>query len=248
MYAHAETEAVEQRHCREHLVADAEHRVCGDYLLAEGVEVQVREQNTLGRAGGAAGIEYGGGVVSAALYAVVPEAGLAEMHELIPEYHRRICGYLLDFPALGEHIACLHRTGERVLYAGDNDIDGAGVLAYRLYLVIELVERHDRHALGLIYVKLKLLFAGERVDHVRNGADEVHRVKHIYCLRAVRHRDGDLVVFTHTDGAQTAGAFFDVCDHLAVGGGSAHEIKGNVIGICVGYSFDSLEHGALEVF
>ena len=39
--AHAKAEAVEQRHCREHLIADAEHGVCRDDLLAEGVEVAV---------------------------------------------------------------------------------------------------------------------------------------------------------------------------------------------------------------
>lgn len=45
--AHAETEAVEQRHRGEHLVAGAEHRVRGDYLLAERVEVEVGEQDAL---------------------------------------------------------------------------------------------------------------------------------------------------------------------------------------------------------
>ena len=39
--AYAQTEAMEQRHCREHLVAHAEHGVCRDDLLAEGVEVAV---------------------------------------------------------------------------------------------------------------------------------------------------------------------------------------------------------------
>ena len=62
--AHAQAEAVEQRHGGEHLVAGAEHRVGGDDLLAQGVEVPVGQHDALGGAGGAAGIEDDGGVVS----------------------------------------------------------------------------------------------------------------------------------------------------------------------------------------
>lgn len=194
------------------------------------------------------GIEDSGGIVRAALYAVVPEAGLAEMHELVPHDDRRIGGYLLYLSALGEHVSGLHRAGQRILDAGDDDVDGAGVLADGLDLVIELVERHNGNAFGLVDVELELLFAGERVHHVGDGTGEVHGVEHVYRLRAVRHGDGDLVALAYTDGAQTARAFFDVGDHFAVGRGAPHEVKGDVVRVLVGYLLDGLKHGALEIF
>lgn len=62
--AHAEAEAVEERHGGEHLVAGVEHRIRRDDLLAECIEVLVRQHDALGRAGRTAGVENDGGVVA----------------------------------------------------------------------------------------------------------------------------------------------------------------------------------------
>ena len=51
MHAHAQAEAVEERHRRQHTVTGAEHRVRRDDLLAEGVEILVRQHDALCRAG-----------------------------------------------------------------------------------------------------------------------------------------------------------------------------------------------------
>ena len=246
--AHAEAEAVEQRHGREHLVARAVHRVGGENLLAQGVEVEVRQQDPLGAAGGAAGVEDDRGIVRPALDLVVPEAGLAQAHELVPHDDGRVLGDLPDLAALGEHVAHAQRPGERVPDPGKDDVDDLGVLADGLELVVELIEGHDRDRLGLVDVELQLLLAGEGVDHVRHGADHVHGVEHVDGLRAVRHGDGDAVVLAHADGAQAARAFLDVREHVAVGGGPAHEVEGDGVGVLLRRVLDHVHHGAVEVF
>ena len=247
MDAHAETEAVEERHGREHLVPDAEHRVGSLDLLAEGVEVQVRQQDALGGAGGAAGVEDDRGIVRPACDLVIPEAGLAQAHELVPHDDGRVLGDLFDLAALGEHVAHAQRPGERVPDPGKDDVDDLGVLADGLELVVELIEGHDRDRLGLVEVEFQLLLAGQGVDHVADGADHVHGVEHVDGLRAVRHRDGDLVVFPHADGAQALGAFMDVLDHLPVGGGLAHEVEGDVVGVRLRHVLEHADHRALIV-
>ena len=63
--AHAQAEAVEQGHGRQHLVAGPEHGVGGDDLLTQRVEVAVGQHDALGGAGGAAGVQDDGGIVAA---------------------------------------------------------------------------------------------------------------------------------------------------------------------------------------
>ena len=119
----------------------------------------VGEHYALGRAGGAAGVEDDGGVVVAALYLVVVEAALGELHEVLPRDDRGILGDLGYLVALGDHVAGFQRLGQLVLDAGEDDVDDAGVLAYRLDLAVELVQGDDGDTVGLVEIELDLLLA-----------------------------------------------------------------------------------------
>ena len=239
---------MEERHRRKHPVAGAEHRVRRDDLLAEGVEILVRQHNALRRAGRAAGIEDDGGVCALALDLIgLIVAGAGELHEVLPHDDRRILGDLLDLAPLGEHIARLDRGGQRVAHACDDHVDDLRALAHLFKLVVELIERHRRHAFRGVEVELDLLLRRERMDHVRNAADKVDGVEHIDGLRAVRHGDGHLVALAHADGLERLGALLDLADHLAVGRGLAHKGEGNAARIFPGDLLHSLEHRAVKV-
>ena len=247
MDAHAEAEAVKQRHRREHPVPRTEHGIGGDDLLGEGVEVPVGQDDALGGAGGAAGVEDDRRVVGLPPDLVVIEAGVGQAHELLPADDGRVLGDGLDPAALGEHVARAHGLGERVLDRGDDDVHDAGVLADGLEFMIKLVERDGRHGFGLVEVELDLLLGGERVDHVRNAAHEVHGVEHVNGLRAVRHGDRDLVARAHADGPERPGAALGLADQLAVGRGPAHKIEGDVVGVLLRDLRHLVEHGAFKV-
>ena len=245
--AHAEAEAVEERHGGEHLVAGVEHRVRRDDLLAERIEVLVRQHDALGRAGRAAGVEDDGGVVAGAPDGVIPEAGLAHVHEFLPADDRRVLRDLGDLAALGEHIARADGLAQLILDARDDDVDDLCVLADALELVVELVERDGGDALGLVEIELDLLLRREGMDHVRDAADEVDRVEHIDGLRAVGHGDGDLVARAHADGLEGAGALLDLLDHLGIGGGLAHEVERDVPWVPLGDQLECLKHRAVKI-
>ena len=245
--AHAEAEAVEERHGGEHLVAGVEHWVRRDDLLAECIEVPVRQHDALGRAGRAAGVEDDGGVVAGALDGVIPEAGLAHVHEFLPANDRRVLRDLGDLAALGEHIARADGLAQLILDARDDDVDDLCVLADALELVVELVERDGGDALRLVKIELDLLLRREGMDHVRDAADEVDSVEHIDGLRAVGHSDGDLVARAHADGLEGAGALLDLLDHLGIGGGLAHEVERDVPWVPLGDQLERLKHRAVKV-
>ena len=245
--AHAEAEAVEQRHGGEHLVAGVEHRVRRDDLLAECIEVLVRQHDALGRAGRAAGVENDGGVVAGAPDGVIPEAGLAHVHEFLPANDRRVLRDLGDLAALGEHIARADGLAQLILDARDDDVDDLCVLADALELVVELVERDGGDALRLVKIELDLLLRREGMDHVRDAADEVDSVEHIDGLRAVGHGDGDLVARAHADGLEGAGALLDLLDHLGISRGLAHEVERDVPGVLLGDQLECLKHRAVKV-
>ena len=109
MYANAQTEAVEQRHCRKHLVAGTKHRIRRHDLLSESVKVLVCKYDSLCRPRCAARIKDYRGVVRRTAHAVVVKAVLAQLHKIVPADNRRVLGYLLDFSALGQHITRPYR-------------------------------------------------------------------------------------------------------------------------------------------
>ena len=238
---------MEQGHGGEHLVAGSEHGVGGDDLLRQGVEVQVGQQDALGLAGGAAGVQDHSRIIRFARNLIVPEAGFAQAAKFVPADDRRIFGDLLQLPSLGEHISGLERLGQGIPNAGDDDVHGAGVLADGLHLVVELIQSHHSDALGLVDVKLNLLFTGQGMHHVGDGADEIGGVKDVDGLRAVGHGDGHAVPLPNTDGAQALGAALDLLYHLLIGGGTPHKVKGNCVGILPCNALHSLVHGALEI-
>ena len=248
VHAHAEAEAVEQRHRREHAVAGAEHRVRRDDLLAEGVEILVRQHDALCCAGRTAGIEDHSGVRALALDLIgLIVAGVGELHEVLPHDDRRILGNLLDLASLGQHIARLDRRGQRVAHACNDHVHDLRALAHLFKLVVELVERHRRHAFRGVQVKLDLLLCRQRMDHVRNAADEVDGVEHIDGLRAVRHGNGHLVTLAHADGLERLGTLLDLADHLAVGRRLSHERKSDVARIFLSDLLHGLEHRTVEI-
>ena len=244
---YAEAEAVEERHGSEHLVAGVEHRIRHDDLLAQRIEVLVRQYDALGSTGGAAGIENDSGIVAGAFDGVIPEACLAHVHEILPANDRCILRDLGNLASLGEHIACADGLGECILYTGDDNIDDTGVLTDVLELIVKLVQRDGGNALGLVEVELDLLFRREGVDHVCNATDEIDGIEHIDSLRAVGHGDGDLVALTYADGLEGAGTFPDLLNHLVIGGGLAHEVERDVLGILLGNQLQCLKHGAFKI-
>ena len=249
VHAHAQAEAVEQGHGRQHPVAGAEHGVGGDDLLGQGVKVAVGEHNALGSSGGAAGVEDHGRVVGLAIHAeVLIEAVAAQIHELPPPDHGGVFGDLLDLAPLGEHVARPHGLAQCVLHGGNDDVHDAGVLADVLKLVVELIQRDGGDGLGFVEVELNLLFSRQGMDHVGDAAHQIHGVEHVDGLRAVGHGDGDAVAGADAQHLQALGAALDLLDHFAVGGGLAHEVKGDVVGVLLRHQLQRLEHGAAEIF
>ena len=218
-------------------------------MRSEGVEILVRQHDALCCAGRTAGIEDHSGVRALALDLIgLIVAGVGELHEVLPHDDRRVLGNLLDLASLGEHITRLDRRGQRVAHACDDHVHDLRALAHLFKLVVELIERHRRHAFRGVEVELDLLLRRERMDHVRNAADEVDGVEHIDGLRAVRHGNGHLVTLAHADGLERLGALLDLADHLAVGRRLSHERKSDVARIFLSDLLHGLEHRAVEVF
>ena len=158
MDAHAEPEAVEDRHCRKHLIPRAEHGVRRNYLLAEGIEVFIGQHNALRGACGTAGIENNGGVITFALHFVVIEAVSAHRHKLTPANHRGILRNLPDFSAFRQHISGADGLAQLILHGGNNDIDDAGVLADIFKFMVKLVKGDGCNAVRGVEIKLDLFF------------------------------------------------------------------------------------------
>lgn len=136
---------------------------------------------------------------------------------------------------------------KRILYAGDDDVNDLGVLTDVLKFIVELIQGDGSNTLGFIEVEFNLLFRREGMDHVRNAADEIDGVEHINSLRAVGHGDGDLVACAYADGLEGAGTLFDLLNHMCIGGGLAHEVERNVLGILLGDPFQCFEHGTFKI-
>ena len=239
---------MEQRHSRQHPVSGTEHGVGGDDLLGQGIEIPIGEDDALGGAGGAAGVEDHRRVVCLAVHPeVLIKAVAAEIHELLPSDDRGVLGDLLDLAALREHIARTDGLAQGILHGGDDDIHDAGILADMLKLIIELVQGDGGDGLRFIEIELNLFFRRQRVDHVSDAPHQVYGVEHIDGLWAVGHGDGHLVPGPDAQHLQALGAALDLLDHLFISGGLAHKIKGNVAGIGLGHLLQRLEHGAAEI-
>ena len=113
--------------------------------------------------------------------------------------------------------------------------------------MIELIEGDCGNTFRSVEIEFNFLLGGKGMDHVRDGADQVDRVEHINRLGTVGHCDRHSVTLTHTDGAQGLRTAVDLLDHALVSGGAAHKVKGDVIGVLIGYFFNSLIHGSFKI-
>ena len=243
MDGHAQAEAVEHGHNGQHLVAGPEEGVGGDDLGCQGVEIAVGQQDALGHAGGAAGIQDGGGVLGLA-------ADLIDLHifapaqELLPGQHTCPAGGDLGIPAaLGELIAHLHQGLELVGHGGDDQARQVHGLADAFKLVVKLVQGDGGHRAGIPQIEGDLALRRQGVDHVGNGAHHIHGVEHAQGLGRVGHADGDLVTLPDADGLQALGAGVDLLPHFGIGGALAHELIGDVVGIAAHHLLHPAAHG-----
>ena len=249
MDGNAQAEAMEHGHDCQHLIAGTEHRVGGDDLLTQRVEVEVGKQDPLGDAGGAAAVQDHGGILALLAGLVLPAVAVAHLYKILPADDGSVRRDLLHLAAFGEHIAHLDGLGKLILDAGDDDVvEVFHVLADSLELVVELVQRDGADAARFPEIKLDLLFAGKGMHHIGDAAHQVDRVEHDDGLRTVGHADGDLIPFPDADGLEGAGAQVDLLHEFFVGGGFAHKIVGHVIRILLGHLFDCFVHTALEIF
>ena len=242
MDAHAETEAVEKRHGCKHGIARAKHRICSDDLLPECVEVEICQHDSLRRSGRTTGIKNDSGIGWLALDAIIIEAALTETYKLLPSDNRRVVRYLCYLSALGEHVAGAQRIRQLILYARDNNIDERRILSDTLKLSVKLIERYRGNAAGLTEIEFYLLLCRQRMYHICYTADKVDGIEHVYCLRTVRHGDGDSVALAHTYSTQRARAGMHHLNKVRIGLSSAHEVKGNGARIFACDSLDSLKH------
>ena len=98
------------------------------------------------------------------------------------------------------------------------------------------------NAAGLTEIEFYLLLCRQRMYHICYTADKVDGIEHVYCLRTVRHGDGDSVALAHTYSTQRARAGMHHLDKVRIGLTSAHEVKGNGARIFACDSLDSLKH------
>ena len=140
MNGDSQAETVEHRHHCQHLVSRAEHGVGGQHLGAQSIEVQVGQQDTLGDAGSAAGIEDDRHILSLFLRLIFPMISAAPAHKLVPAQDWGILGDLLHLPPLGEHVAGLDGLRQGILDRGQNDVVQIDVMADGLKLMVKLVQ------------------------------------------------------------------------------------------------------------
>ena len=67
------------------------------------------------------------------------------------------------------------------------------------------------------------------MDHIRDGADLVHGVKHIDRLGGIRHTNGDALAFFDPEGAEGASGAVDFFHHFAVGDFFTEIIKCDIV-------------------
>ena len=239
---------MEHGHDGEHLVAHREDGVGGDDLRAQGVEVEVGEQDALGHAGGAAAVEDDGGLFAHALHPGIAGELLSVGNELLPCNVIAVLGELWHLLALGQRVAQLHHRVQRVLDAGDDQrLERGGVLTDVGELAIELIQRQRGHRLGVVQVELDLALGGQRMDHVGDCAHHVHRIEHGHGLGRVGHGDGHAVVLLHAGSTQCPCAGVNLLHAPAVIGVAAHEVIGDDVGVFLRDVLHSLAHAALEV-
>ena len=148
--AHAQTEAVEDGHGGQHLVPGTEHGVGGDDLLPQRVKVLIGQDDALGGAGGAAGVENHRLILCFFLRLIPPVVRQATAQKLVPPQHRRVLGDTGLLAALSEHIAHPHRLGKGVRNGGQNDVVQCHILTDGFKFMVKLIQRHSEDGAGFL--------------------------------------------------------------------------------------------------
>ena len=233
--ADAQTEAMENRHDREHFHPhDTSKAGGGDGLQTQGVKIQIAEHDALGGAGGATGIEDSTAVI---VFAVVCRKGgiLAGLDHIIPEGVATAGRFFVRLAAGGQGVEQIQRQGQLVSNAGDENFGGAFQLILDgCHLFIELCQSQNGLALGEIQIKSDFFRSGERVDHIGNGADAVQGIEAVQSLGGVGHADGDLVALADAHMIKTLGGGINALHELGVGGFLALKNVGDAVGASLG--------------
>ena len=216
-------------------------------MQTQGVEVQVGQQDALGGAGGAAGIENGAAVVKLAVVRGqdgVPACG----HHVIPQGVARP-GQLLHSPgALAHGIQGVQGEGQLVGDLCHQNPAGLLQLWQNLgYLVVELIQ--SQNGLGVGEIQVKGDFAGGRqgMNHIGHGADAVQGIEAVQCLGGVGHTDGNPVALFNAHGGKAFCSGLNPLDKGGVGGFLSEKHIGRGIGVSSGGQCQLLIHGGVGI-
>ena len=231
MDADAQAEAVEDGHDREHGATDNLLVAAGgDGLQGQGVKVQARQADALGGAGGAAGIENGGAVLSAPVVGGKCSCGLLEGAD--PEDIAVVLGQLGELPRLRQGKAQLQCGIQLILNFRDQEHCVAlGAGNGLMDLPVEPIQGQYCLALGDVQVKADLLRGREGMDHVGHGAQTVHGVEAVQRLGRVGHTDGHPVTLADAQGVQRTGGTVNPLQESGVAGFAPHEFIGGQLRI-----------------
>ena len=218
----------------------------GAGLEGQGIEVQVGQEDALGDAGGAAGVENHRRVLSLALVDILAAVLLTALQEILPQKNPGILGKL-DGVLLNQGVhELLHprqAVGDVANQQGFQVQPGADFLK----LGVELPQGQAQDALGVIDVTHNLLLAGEGVNHVGHGPNPVDGVEQDNGLGGVGHADGDPLSHFHALGLESPGSQVNLLHKVLVGHLVAEEVIGHALGHSLGGGFDGVHHGAVVV-
>ena len=248
--ADAQAKTVENWHNRKHLHA-MQIRIAAHCrgLQGQGVKVAAREQNTLGGAGRAAGIENDRAFIGLAIQrGKLQILRRTRFHKVVPEGILVRLGQLGQFAALGHDKGIAHRGFELVADAGDEHLHRLIQCRQNLRnFGIKLIQRENGLALGGVQVKSNFTRRGKGMDHRRDRADAVQGVKSVHSLRRVGHGDGYAVALADTERQQGLGGGLKPGKESAVVRLFAHKLIGDVVGIAPGSVLDHLVHGLVRI-
>ena len=258
MDADAQAEAVEDGHDREHGAAcDLLVAAGGDGLQGQGIEVQARQTDALGGAGGTAGIENGGAVLRPS---VVIRQRVGSLFEgAAPENIGVVLRQLGELPRLRQGKAHLHHKTQLVLESG-NEQHGVALGAGNglVDLAIKTVQGQYCLAFGDVQVEADLLRSREGMNHVRYCAQTVQSVEAVQRLGRVGHADGYPVTLADAQGIEGTGGKVNPLQESGVAGFASHEFIGGQVRVGSGglghklvdgqrRIVDGFRHGAVKI-
>ena len=251
MDADAEAEAVEHGHDGEHLQpVDGREAGGSDGLQAQRVKVHIGQENALGRAGRAAGIEDGRAFISFAEHSRKGQVALfADALEFRPP------DVIALFRGLGVFAACRQRVADckvRIQLILNLSKQKLAFLVIKFGhdgrdLGIELVKREDALGMREIEIELDLPRSGKRMDHVGHCTNAVQAIERVQGLRAVGHTDGDAVALFDAHGEKRLRCLVDLLHELREGRLFAHEFIGRQLRIALCCGLDHLIDSLLRI-